>query len=663
MSKIILIFILCSLKIISYASINKDSLWMIWNDESNSDSIRFKSINQLSKQGYIYSNPDSSLYCSDLQFELAIKTGNKKIMADARNTQGIAYAIQSKFNYAIQKYMEALKYYEQINNKRGMASSYNNIGIIYSDLNDLDKSLNYYKKSLALKEELGDTLGMASTLNNIGVIYKGKNDFKTALSYYKKCLEIEKADNTRKESSTTLNNIAVAYKNLDSLNKAEQTVLKSINISSSQNSSWDMSISYNILSVIYYAQNKYKKAIQYANKAYQLSSEVNGTIQIQEALFNLYQSQKELSLHKESLLNYEKFIIISKKIENEDNQKEVIKQALMYDFEKEAVADSIKNVESKKIINAQLSLEKEENKRQKQLSYFLYTGLTLLAIFAIFILNRFRVTSKQKEVIETQKKTVDNAFNKLEEKNMEILASINYAKRIQTAILPTNKIVNQALPENFVLFKPKDIVAGDFYWVEQKDNKILFAAADCTGHGVPGAMVSVICNGALNRSVREFKLTDPGEILGKTREIVIQEFEKSDEDVKDGMDIALCLLDGNKLHFAGANNPLWVIRNRELIEFKADRQPIGRYDNLKPYTTHSIDLEKGDCLYIFSDGYVDQFGGEKGKKLKAKSFRELLLRIQDKTMKEQSQLINEVFESWRGELEQIDDVCVIGVRV
>jgi serine phosphatase RsbU (regulator of sigma subunit) len=289
--------------------------------------------------------------------------------------------------------------------------------------------------------------------------------------------------------------------------------------------------------------------------------------------------------------------------------------------------------------------------------------------------------------------------------------SITYAKRIQSAILPPAKVVKEYLQESFIFYKPKDIVAGDFYWLEsichsepvelstngskessilrqaQDDNSniVLFAAADCTGHGVPGAMVSVVCNNGLNRSVREYGLTDPGEILNKTREIVVQEFEKSEEEVKDGMDIAICSLEGNTLKYAGAHNPLWIIRPRhsgldpeslndkiagqarnddyDLIETKANKQPIGKFDNPEPYTTHTIELQKGDSLYIFSDGYADQFGGEKGKKLKTANFKKLLLSIQKENMTNQKQLINEAFENWKGNLEQLDDVCVIGVKI
>ena len=192
---------------------------------------------------------------------------------------------------------------------------------------------------------------------------------------------------------------------------------------------------------------------------------------------------------------------------------------------------------------------------------------------------------------------------------------------------------------------------------------MLFAAADCTGHGVPGAMVSVICNNGLNRSVREYGLTDPGKILDKTREIVISEFEKSEEEVKDGMDIALCSIENNILKYAGAHNPLWIIRNDEIIECKANKQPIGKYDSLESYKTHLVELQQGDSIYIFSDGFADQFGGEKGKKLKTGNLKKLLLSFQNESMQKQKDLLNQAFENWKGELEQLDDVCVIGVRI
>ena len=282
-------------------------------------------------------------------------------------------------------------------------------------------------------------------------------------------------------------------------------------------------------------------------------------------------------------------------------------------------------------------------------------------------------TEQQNVEIEQKKQLVEKQKHLVEEKNKEILDSIKYAKRIQAAILPPVRIVKQFLPDSFVLYKPKDIVAGDFYWLERRNDKLLVAAADCTGHGVPGSLVSVICNNGLNRSVREHGLTDPGLILDRTRDIIISEFEKSDEEVRDGMDISLVSLktiyeeEGpiTILDWAGANNPLWIIRKNSatIEEFRPDKQPIGKYADPKPFRTHQTQLKKGDVIYLFTDGYQDQFGGPGGKKFKALQLKELLLSISGAPMTEQKKILDERFEAWRGSLEQVDDVCVIGVRV
>jgi len=274
------------------------------------------------------------------------------------------------------------------------------------------------------------------------------------------------------------------------------------------------------------------------------------------------------------------------------------------------------------------------------------------------------IIDKNKNLIHSNDK-VNQQKLKLEIKNKEITDSINYASRIQNAILPPENKINEYLKNNFILFLPKDIVAGDFYWMEEANNLLHFAVADCTGHGVPGAMVSVVCHNALNRSIREFNLKTPSEILSKTRELVIETFDQGDENVKDGMDIALCSLDMNNniLQFAGANNPLIIIRNKEIIEIKGDRQPIGKYANSKGFTNHQIELEKNDSIYIFSDGFQDQFGGKNGKKLKLKGLKEILISNNDKSMRHQKNRIEDAFNLWKDELEQIDDVCIMGFTI
>lgn len=275
------------------------------------------------------------------------------------------------------------------------------------------------------------------------------------------------------------------------------------------------------------------------------------------------------------------------------------------------------------------------------------------------LLEKNRIIIEQKNVVVQQKHLV-------EEKNREILDSIEYALRIQTAILPPQKIVKHYLENSFILYKPKDIVAGDFYWMETFEDLILFAACDCTGHGVPGAMVSVICHNALNRAVREFGLKQPSKILDKTAEIVIESFSKSEEEIKDGMDISLCAynIKTKQLEWAGANNPLWLLQNGELIETKADKQPIGMNDNFKPFTNHQFTLNIGDVIYLFTDGYADQFGGEAGKKkLTKKRFKEQVLSIQNLSMQEQGITLDKFIVDYRKEIEQIDDILVMGVKV
>lgn len=351
--------------------------------------------------------------------------------------------------------------------------------------------------------------------------------------------------------------------------------------------------------------------------------------------------------------------------------------------------------------------------------YIIVFVFIIVMVILIVKLREKRIVLQKKKLEQTVKERTSEVLEKaaeiqsqkdiIEAKNIELTDSIIYAERIQNAILPAQKQIDELLDEAFVFYQPKEIVAGDFYWVQPMNklkNEVVFAAADCTGHGVPGAIVSVICNNALNRSLREFKCKTPAEILNTTRKLVVQEFEKSDRNVQDGMDIAMCKLNTTKdsksefnLEFSGANNPLVVVRkksdsnnvlkiklahgeesflqpNKEtdsfiLFEIKGNKQPIGIYVNEKPFDNYKVKLEKNDMVYLFSDGYHDQFGKADhsegsigmGKKLKTGSFKNILLSMQSLEVDQQKVFLLSEFEKWRGPLEQIDDVCIVGVRV
>lgn len=286
-------------------------------------------------------------------------------------------------------------------------------------------------------------------------------------------------------------------------------------------------------------------------------------------------------------------------------------------------------------------------------------GIVILVITFIFWNISFRKEVKLRLVAEEKLK---ETLNEVEEKQKEITDSINYAKRIQEAILPSFDFIKTHLPNSFIYYQPKDIVAGDFYWAEKVVNDFFIAAADCTGHGVPGALVSVVCCNALNRTVNEFKLTEPGKILDKTRELVLESFSKNGGDIKDGMDISLMSINGNTVKWAGANNPLWYYQNNELKEIKANKQPIGKTDNPEAFTTHTIELKKGDSIYLFTDGFADQFGGPKGKKFKYKQLEDLLVSSNDLSINEQHLTLKNTLNTWKGNLEQVDDICIIAIR-
>jgi serine phosphatase RsbU (regulator of sigma subunit)/Tfp pilus assembly protein PilF len=585
---------------------------------------------------------------------------------------GTVFKDQGDFGEAITNYTQALKISEKLNNENGVANSLNSIGNVYLDQKDYNKALDYYTRSLNIKKKLKNINGLDNALNNIGLVHEYMGDYEKALDFYQESIILMVQNNNKIGHSMVLNNIGNIYLNQNNYKKALEYQTKSLQLKEELGDKKGIATSYLNIAAIYNQQGIFSKALEYNSKALALAKESKAIKVIEGSARELWELYKDLGRYEESMTMYELYISTRDSIESEENQKAVIRQEYKYEYEKQAAEDSIKTAEADKVKDAQLLAEKAENKRheleakqQKEQKMYLYGGLALALLFGGFIFNRFRVTSKQKNIIEEQKIKVDEAFDELEEKNTEILDSINYAKRIQSAILPPTKLVKEYLKQSFILYKPKDIVAGDFYWLEPTENGILFAAADCTGHGVPGAMVSVVCNNGLNRSVREYGLTEPGDILGKTREIVISEFEKSEEDVKDGMDIALVSLQGSTLKYAGAHNPLWIIRkgDSEIQEIKANKQPIGKYDDPKPYTTHTIELNGGDSFYIFSDGYADQFGGERAKKFKTANFKRLLLSIQNESMERQKELIDDAFEAWKGQLEQLDDVCVIGLRI
>ncbi len=656
--------------------------------------------------------------------KLAREAGDELMVVRAQIIKGGIRQAEANYIEAIQLYTEALKLAEANHNDELIANILNSIGQIYGDQKNYKESIEYFRKSKQVEDKRNNQRGVAAAHNNMALVFKDQGDdalkeqdsirfkvfYDSAITNYSKAYSIIKNENDPIALASTINNLGAIYVDIGDIKNARNMLFESIAIYRKFQNPNGIALCAGDLAKLHLKLNALDSALYYGKLSFDISVDLGADYTTKNASHILWMTYKAMGDYHNALKMHEKYIALRDFIQGDENQRALLRQEYQYQYDKQSAQDSIKNIEQKKISQAKLDAEKAKNEKQKQQSYFLYGGLVLALMFGAFIFNRFRITRKQRDIINSQKEKVeeqktriDAAYDELSEKNKEILDSINYAKRIQTAILPSNELVSELLPKSFIVYLPKDIVAGDFYWLNtvktksSKDgiveNLILFAAADCTGHGVPGAMVSVVCNNSLNRSVREFDLREPGSVLDKTRELVIAEFEKSKEDVKDGMDIALCSLtfaqreiqsgSGSdksteldaKVHsvsdshallrYAGAHNPLWILRkgSNEIEEIKADKQPIGNFDNATSFTTHVIDLCEGDRIFIFSDGYADQFGGPKGKKLKLTNFKHIILESANQDIVSQGGFIESSFIKWKGDYEQLDDVCVIGVEI
>lgn len=616
---------------------------------SGSDTSKILVYNKLANQYRIASQLDSAKFYANSGLQLAQTKDWKYGTALSFNNLAYISIYESDLESAMKNAVSALKIGETSNDIENLGFSYLYIGYINNILNEKEEVLSYYYNSLNIRKQLNNNYNLGFTYSYIGNYFLGIKNYDSAQHYHSLALETRIKSNDTRSIGDSYLLLGSAFFGKKMYDKAIKNYALALEKYESINDSRRLAETYRNYSEVFMRKDELGLAEHYLNLSLAIAFKIG-------AIDNLIPIHNDLAVIQEKKTDYEKaynhlkqHIQYKDSLESNNVYREVTKQILKY---KQAKEEEIKRIQNQK-----------EEETQEILFISITIGFILVVVFLIFVYNRLQITKKQKLVIEEQKKKVENQKEKVESVNQEIKDSIKYAKRIQSAILPPDTTIKENLKDSFILYKPKDIVAGDFYWMESTNETVLFAAADCTGHGVPGAMVSVVCNNALNRSVREYGLRKPGEILDKTRELVIEEFSKSHEEVKDGMDIALCSLKGNSLSYAGANNPLWIIRNGEIIETKANKQPIGKFHNPHPYNTHSFELQKGDTVYLFSDGYVDQFGGEKGKKFMHKRFRALLLSIQDKTMNAQKELLNTAFENWRGHLEQIDDVCVIGARI
>ena len=652
-----LLFILLLLPALSNAQVNLDSLWGVWNDATQADTNRLKAMQKISLK-YLYTQSDSAFYFAQLRLDFAKEKGQKKHMASALSTQG--NSIDDPMT-SIVYHTKSLKILEEIGDKNIIPLALNNIGGMYGKQGNYEKTNDYFTRSLKIYKEIGDKNGIAYSLNNIGGNYNRQGYYAQAIDNHTKSLEIEEEIGDKNGIAYSLHNIGTIYYNQLNYEKANDCFTRSLKIYKEIEDKYGIAYSLNMIGKASYYQGDFDKAMNYSKRSLAIDQEIGEINGIKSTAKRLWTWNKELGRFKESLEMHELYIETRDSIVNVDMQKKNIQQKYKYEYEKQAAADSVKAAEVGKVTDALLTAEKAENKQHQQQQYFLYAGLFLALLFGGFIFNRFKVANKQKGIIEQQKQ-------KVEEAHKEITDSINYAERIQRSFLATDALLNEHLKEYFVYFNPKEAVSGDFYWAGKlNDGSFAMVNADSTGHGVPGAIMSILNVSSIEKAV-ENRATTPEDIFNQTRQTIIKRLKKdgSEEGGKDGMDASLISFNSakTKMTYVAAQNPIWIIREGELTEIKPEKMPVGKHNNDHvPFNGGEYEVLKGDQIYTLTDGFQDQFGGPKGKKFMVKKMREYVLSISNLPMTEQHQKITETFSNWKGDVEQVDDVCVIGVKI
>jgi tetratricopeptide (TPR) repeat protein/serine phosphatase RsbU (regulator of sigma subunit) len=643
------------------------------------------------------------------------KKGNKQNEAVILDGMAEVFLDSGLYKSSINSYEKSLGLKEGLGDKKGVSDALSNIGNVYETTYDFNKAINYYEKSAEVKDNINDRPGLSDVMDNIGNLYYKQRYLEKSIDSYKKSAALNEQLNKQDNLGSNYNKLGVAYYKMGNYDEAEKYYQKSLEIKQQTGNNKDVSMTYNNLGNLNLDQNKYKKAITFYEKSLELKDKINYTYGKAVSLYNLGNAYRQLNINTKAIENFE----ASRKISEDNNfeellarniktlselyllvnatdkaseykallsvsdyadidindpvtesqidggmgesekvikylTEEVLRQKEM--FEKQATEREREN----KINSQRIRIKNLQIKRQRIVVGSLAMVIALI-LAALFLFYRQIVQKKRANVVLTQKNTLISKQQKLITDNMKS------ASVIQKAAMPPDNLISTELSEFFVLNMPKDIVSGDFYWMDKRESKVFIAVADCTGHGVQGAVVSMLGIALLNEIVNKSYSKKPGEILDQLSIKIKHSLHQSGdiEEIREGMDIVLLKIDrkSNRIEFAGANNPVYIVRNGEIIEERGDRNPIGYYSKGTLFITKTLETKKGDSLYMFSDGYIDQLGGDNLKKFLPKRFREILKEINDMPMNERKEMLMSKFNEWRGDYQQVDDIMILGIRI
>ncbi|MBA3706266.1 MAG: SpoIIE family protein phosphatase, partial [Bacteroidetes bacterium] len=536
------------------------------------------------------------------------------------NNIAAIYIGQGNYDKAREKYFESLKLKKEIGNKQQISIAYYNIAETYYNQGKYDLALENDLESLKLKEEIGDKQGIAASYNHIGDIYFKKGNYDKALENQFASLKLFEKIGAKYSAANTDISIANAYS----------------------------------------GKLDYSNATKWFRQAMQLAKEIGSKPLLQDAYKGLSEVNEKMSDYHNAYNYHKLYTDLKDTLLNETSSKQIAEMNTKYDTEKK----------DKELIqkDAEISKQQAESEKQQIQRNAFIVGFGLVLLLAIFIFRGYRHKREANRMLEIKNEAINKQNEEIEKKNTLITDSIEYAKNIQSAILPSEEELKKHFQDYFILYKPKDIVSGDFYWIHEQEDNLLLAVADCTGHGVPGAFMSLMGHNLLREIVSSKNNSNPSEILDELNLKVLKTLKQDSKNTsaKYGMDIALISMDKkrNTIEFAGAHNPLYIYRNKECIQLKADSRSIGNSMDKeeKGFNKQFFQLQKGDMLYLFSDGYTAQKGGSENKKFFFKPFRELLQGICELEVIEQQHLLNATVLSWQGNKKQTDDILIVGIR-
>ncbi|MCB2197388.1 MAG: tetratricopeptide repeat protein [Bacteroidetes bacterium] len=589
---------------------------------------------------------------------------------------GSVYRLHGNYELAINQHLKALGIYEGLKNNEGIAWSALNIARLFKMMKNYPKSLDYVNQSLEIYQNIEDkqdlSIGVTLCLKEFASIYYEMGNLNFAVVYGERVLERNRRTNNMLGVANSLSTLGKIYFDVKNYDQSEQYLIQAKNLKDSLNDNTENAAILRYLGKIHLNRGETLKAKNYFNNSLDFAKNQNLKQEIKEAYLDLSKLYENTHNSDQALRYYKKYIALKDSLNNQ----KINELALQYEFDKEQRKREFE--EMQKDIRQEAKLQ-----REKIFKWAFASGFLLMLVLAFVIFNSYQRKKKtnilltkqkneiaeQKDEIEAQRDFVTKQRDQIAHQNTIITDSIEYAKRIQSALFPQKKFLDRVLGEYFIYMKPKNIVSGDFYWVAEKGNKLIITVSDCTGHGVPGAFMSMLGIAFLNEIVNKNKILKAGKILDQLRENIIDSLhqEYGVKGSKDGMDMALCILDKKTLEmqFAGAYNSAFVIRGNEFNELKADKMPIGihaiKVD--KPFSNQEFKLEKQDMLYLFSDGYADQFGGEKGMKFKQSAFKELLSQIAGLSVTEQQEKIASKMLEWQGDFSQLDDMMIMGIRI